>query len=693
LCATTARALLVDLGGERVAAQVKTSALAVSLPLADEVRKAKHVTMERRGAAPRSAHRAPQLERTAPVSACYVAALFVVNETRYPRAMQPMMPPLHRRTAAFALAAIASSLVACADAASQAPSSTDVTPGAAAVAAPRTVMVHLFEWKWTDIARECETYLGPKGFAAVQVSPPAEHVRAAGNPWWERYQLASYRIESRSGTRAEFANMVARCKAVGVDIYADVIMNHMASGAGTGIAGTAYQHYAYPGIYQNQDFHHCAGDGDIHNYQDRFEVQNCELVDLADLVTGSEYVRGRLAAYLNDLISLGVAGFRVDAAKHIPAADLANILSRVPGNRYVYQEVIDLGGEPITAGEYFGSGDVTEFKHSAEIGRVFKVGNLAWLKTFGPAWGFMPSDNAIVFTDNHDNQRGHGGAGNVVTHKDGQLYNLANIFMLAWPYGYPEIMSSYAFTTADQGPPADAAGNTRGPWATGTLNCGGEWVCEHRRRQIGNMVAFHNTTQAVFSVSNWWDNGLNQIAFSRGNLGFVAINKEGGALTRTFTTGLGAGVYCDIIHGDFANGVCSGPTITVNAAGQATFTVAAMDAVAIHVNALVSGTPPPPPTQIPVAFEVNATTVLGQNVFVVGNNAALSNWSPTGGVALSSAAYPLWRATVNFPAGTALEYKYIKRDGAGAVIWESGVNRTLTVPATGTVQLHDTFRP
>ena len=33
----------------------------------------------------------------------------------------------------------------------------------------RTVIVHLFNWKWTDIALECEMWLGPKGFCAVQV--------------------------------------------------------------------------------------------------------------------------------------------------------------------------------------------------------------------------------------------------------------------------------------------------------------------------------------------------------------------------------------------------------------------------------------------------------------------------------------------------------------------------------------------
>ena len=33
----------------------------------------------------------------------------------------------------------------------------------------KQVMVHLFEWKWTDIATECERYLGPNHFCGVQV--------------------------------------------------------------------------------------------------------------------------------------------------------------------------------------------------------------------------------------------------------------------------------------------------------------------------------------------------------------------------------------------------------------------------------------------------------------------------------------------------------------------------------------------
>ena len=83
------------------------------------------------------------------------------------------------------------------------------------------VVVHLFEWRWDDLATECETVLGPAGYSAVQVSPPTENHVVVGRPWWERYQPVSYALETRSGSRDEFADMVSRCASAGVDVYVD----------------------------------------------------------------------------------------------------------------------------------------------------------------------------------------------------------------------------------------------------------------------------------------------------------------------------------------------------------------------------------------------------------------------------------------------------------------------------------------
>ena len=60
----------------------------------------------------------------------------------------------------------------------------------------KQVMVHLFEWSWDAIGRECEEVLGPKGYCGVQISPPMEHIQ--GGEWWTRYQPVSYKVKKIS---------------------------------------------------------------------------------------------------------------------------------------------------------------------------------------------------------------------------------------------------------------------------------------------------------------------------------------------------------------------------------------------------------------------------------------------------------------------------------------------------------------
>lgn len=475
----------------------------------------------------------------------------------------------------------------------------------------RTTFVHLFEWNWQDIAQECEDYLGPKGYAAVQVSPPNEHIQ--GSPWWTRYQPVSYQLESRGGNRGQFIDMVNRCKAVGVDIYVDAVINHMANGSGTGVAGSNYGNKNYP-IYSTQDFHNtCA----ITSYNNRFEVQNCELVGLPDLNTSASYVQDTVAGYLNDLTDIGVAGFRFDASKHMAVEDIQGVLSKVNGSPLVFQEVIDQGGETISSSEYTSAGLVTEFKYTTKLGDTFKNGKLSWLSNFGEGWGFMPSSSAVVFVDNHDNQRGHGGGGSVITFEDGRLYDLANVFMLAYPYGYPKVMSSYDYHgDTDAGAPSVSVHNN------GNLECFNDnWQCEHRWSYISGAVDFRNNTADNWSTTNWWDNGNNQIAFGRGSSGFVAINKENTNLTAALPTGMTAGSYCNVLKGELSidGQSCSGETITVNSDGTINANVGAWDAFAIHQGAKINGDiiPPEGDWQRTVIF-IQAQTQNGQDMFIRG---------------------------------------------------------------------------
>lgn len=222
----------------------------------------------------------------------------------------------------------------------------------------RQTIVHLFEWKWDDIAAECERFLAPNGYAGVQVSPPNENAIVNSRPWWERYQPVSYVLNTRSGNREQFASMVARCNNVGVRIYVDAVINHMAATPGVGTAGSESNpgNRNFPAVpYSKLDFNSgCA----IYDYNDPIQVRNCDLVGLPDLNQAVQWVEDRIVDFMNDLISLGIAGFRVDAVKHMWPEDLKRIYGRLnnlntnffPANSraFIAQEVIDLGGEGIS---------------------------------------------------------------------------------------------------------------------------------------------------------------------------------------------------------------------------------------------------------------------------------------------------------------------------------------------------------
>jgi alpha-amylase len=265
----------------------------------------------------------------------------------------------------------------------------------------------------------------------VQISPPQEHRVIYSNgerPWWERYQPVSYKLVSRSGTREELADMIKRCNAVGVEIYADAVINHMSGLLGqvflfffslssasfitshliclllpispathspnpfhhrpqgqkeTGTAGSTFSYYEYPSFKYN-DFHHFPDNGGQGNcgiqssdYQNNaWRVQHCDLSGLTDLDTGSSYVQSTITAYLKDLISLGVKGFRIDAAKHMTVEDLGNILKNLNGS-LIYQEVIDLGNEAVKYEDYLHLGSLCEFLYGSRLTSTFRTGKLS----------------------------------------------------------------------------------------------------------------------------------------------------------------------------------------------------------------------------------------------------------------------------------------------------------------------------
>lgn len=473
------------------------------------------------------------------------------------------------------------------------------------------------------------------------------------------------------------------------------------------------------------------------------DVEYCRLDNLPDLATENSATQTKLATYLKLLLDNGVDGFRIDAAKHQQSSGLMQIIQRTQSLRgksltnlglpiFITQEIIPDG--EVTISNYTpnlgGSGgpaaSINNFTYTYLMQDVFRNyqdsnGRTLYLSSVpaavgsptngGGIWAMLPSSQSTVFINNWDTER-NGSSLNGSNYVSGatndtqgtKRYDLANIFMLAYPYGTANVESGFRFTNTDMGHPSAS------PYSNGVPQINVVWDFIHYWGDIANMVAFRNYSVAQ-PVANWtigtttygsgaYGTNSNQIAFSRGGVGWVAINNDpNNAWSGTVQTGLPSGTYCNVIHG-LSNGTgCASDSLFVASDGTTSFTIpannggASVPAIALYTGQMVTGK-----AMCTVTFTIaNANTTYGQNVYVAGDQIVLGNrsstWTP-------SVAFPLaiqgnganvpWSGTANLPCGTAIQYKYILYNpSTQSVTWESGNNRQLTTPSSGSLNQND----
>lgn len=465
----------------------------------------------------------------------------------------------------------------------------------AQVSAKKDVQVIAFQQTWNTIAKECTETYGPEGVGYVEVSPPQESIQ--GTQWWTSYQPVSYKLDSKLGTEAEFASMIKQCSAAGVNVIADVVLNQttgsdVAKGEQAGVAGSKYNGSTgdYPGFATKQypdgitaaDFHSC--DKNISNYTNQQEVQECRLSSMWDFNSESEKVQDIQADYLAALWDAGVRGFRMDAVKHIHTDSMKAIkekfakkIGKNASDIYWIQEVIGNSSEAagIQPSNYVQNGTVTEFGFKSEMNQTFKD-KIANLKGLSDRLSKdLSSEDANVFVTNWDTARNEG----ALTYKDGAKYQLANAFMLAYDYGTPRLLSDYKWDNNDDGAPgATATSVPNVDMDTACATNSSDWNCEQRWTSTRGMIAFRNYVNGT-KVSDWQDDGGDNIAFSRGSKGFIAINNGKTDKDASYTTSLADGEYCNV----YATMDCS-KTVTVKN-GKVETTVPAHSAIALYAGA------------------------------------------------------------------------------------------------------------
>ncbi|OOQ85661.1 Glucoamylase [Penicillium brasilianum] len=164
--------------------------------------------------------------------------------------------------------------------------------------------------------------------------------------------------------------------------------------------------------------------------------------------------------------------------------------------------------------------------------------------------------------------------------------------------------------------------------------------------------------------------------------------KSANTVPSSCSTGSATGTYATPTATSWPSTLTSGTSVSTTSTSTSTTT-----------STTTSSSSCTTPTSVAVTFDELATTTYGENVYIVGSISQLGSWNTANAIALSASQYtsskPLWFVTVNLPAGTTFQYKYIRKETDGSIVWESDPNRSYTVPAacgTTTTTESDTWR-
>ena len=176
--------------------------------------------------------------------------------------------------------------------------------------------LHAWEWSFKTIEENIPK-IAEAGYTSVQTEPiSAIHTGNKGKifteNWYYVYQPTDTTIGNWvMGTEDDLKSLCETAHKYGVRIIVDVVANHM-----TATWGAIADRWKKSDLY-----HHDCNDGDVQDYNNRYQVTHCKLLGLYDINTSKTEAANMMHDYLVQAVNDGVDGFRFDAAKHIELPD------------------------------------------------------------------------------------------------------------------------------------------------------------------------------------------------------------------------------------------------------------------------------------------------------------------------------------------------------------------------------------
>ncbi len=184
-------------------------------------------------------------------------------------------------------------------------------------------ILHAWSWNFPAIADNMKA-IADAGFTMVQTSPVQNCYNPEGSSkklfdenetegnWYYYYQPTDWKIGNQIvGSRDQMKTMMDSAAKYNIKIIVDVLPNH------TAFDVDAVSEDFYKAVGGRDKMYHTQGLNPVQDYNDRLQCTLWGSGALPDVNTENPDFQKYYMEFVNDLLSLGVKGFRYDTAKHI----------------------------------------------------------------------------------------------------------------------------------------------------------------------------------------------------------------------------------------------------------------------------------------------------------------------------------------------------------------------------------------
>ena len=168
-------------------------------------------------------------------------------------------------------------------------------------------ILHLFQWRINDIIPELKT-IKDQGFDAIQISP-IQGTKDSGMEWWKLYQPINLKIGNEQiGNKKDLINLIQEARKYNLKVIVDIVLRHVAGDESyplkphKNVDPELLPYLAEPidGVNVDSDRWQC--------------TRRCTGMPMLDY--DNVKLRKLYRRFLDELVFIGVDGFRLDQLKH-----------------------------------------------------------------------------------------------------------------------------------------------------------------------------------------------------------------------------------------------------------------------------------------------------------------------------------------------------------------------------------------